>query len=457
MYARYDVRIADVSLSRSVKHAAQREGIPPECIWSHYSEESKSPRERIAAHYRFGLIKLFEQRLHSFTIILEDDLQLAKDFISFTTAFLPLLRDSHRSDGTSKIACISGWNDNGASPLLCNPQRVSRTTFFPGLGWTISRQFWDQELKNTWPANSLRDNTSIVGIGWDFWLRAEFDRRGWSCITPEVPRVFHFGSDGVNVAASEKAEYFDTTRLALAENKHIHWAAIANETSDGIASISAKDNLRKNLREANVIHRLDDEHVRDLTCQDQMHEDITPQHQKSKHFLLLYRRENYKSIASRLRLWPTPRGHFHHVLTMHLTRQRTLYIADVRRSMLLPDNVREMLPKSMSLSPANMGVSCAQHCHSVGICSSSGLEVANDCAALKSVFPCSSCVYETGCDLPAFAVPNAGGNLSTEGLCLVAESGTGKDGSFDCTGSFPWTERLCACESTQTLMGRDEL
>lgn len=432
---------------------AQRENVARECTWTHEPNQSFSPRERIASHCHFGLNKMVDSTAHLYMIILEDDLHVAKDFANFMLAFLPLLRESHRRDYDSKLVCISGWNDNGASPLLCNPRRISRTTFFPGLGWAISRRFWTDVLREKWPTSSSRESKNIVGIGWDFWLRSEFEKQGWSCITPDVPRVFHFGSGGANVGNAEKSELFDNSKLAAVERDELDWSSIVSGEDITVTDMQRSESLRKLLQSSTVIHDLTDDRIKDFTCEDQFSRFAVPRPQRlptgktksPQHFLLLYRRENYSSLASLLRLWPTPRGHFHHVLSVYLTHQRVLHLADVRRSRLIPQKFIEQLPEDVSLQPAEIGVSCDTHCRPIGSCSATGMELANTCQMLKKIFQCRDCAYETGPDLPAFVPPDAGGDLATEGLCLVAETGDGQGGVLDCSGSFPWTRRLCAC------------
>ncbi|PKK16558.1 mannosyl (alpha-1,3-)-glycoprotein beta-1,2-N-acetylglucosaminyltransferase [Columba livia] len=61
-----------------------------------------------------------------------------------------------------------------------------RTDFFPGLGWLLLDELWD-ELEPKWPA-----------AFWDDWMRQPEQRRGRACVRPEVSRTVTFGRKGVS-------------------------------------------------------------------------------------------------------------------------------------------------------------------------------------------------------------------------------------------------------------------
>jgi GNT-I family len=391
--------------------------------------------------------------LHEYVIVLEDDLVFALDFAAYMVAFLPYLSAAGASDD-SRPVCVSGWNDNGASPARINFSAVGRTTYFPGLGWAVSRGLWDGVLRDMWPRGDtcVNSSTSIVGIGWDFWLRSEFDSRGWSCVTPDVPRVFHFGGGGsANVDAAEKKARFDISRLADVPYNVVSWEEVAARFGGDGMNFDA--NLRHDLSSAVVIDELYDAKVADLNFDNGTGVDNEATHRS---YVLLYRREDFlATIASILTLWPTPRGHYHFVLALRMTDGRSLYLVDARRTTqhLLPSTLRNTasLPHDAVFSAAALGVSCSDHCKSLSLaCRAKWLEHANDCNKLQTEFGCHRCSYETGGDLPAFAVPNAGGNLTTEGLCLVTESGTGAGGSLTCDSAFRFTRRLCVCGNSMS-------
>lgn len=137
---------------------------------------------KISRHYRWALNQVFRTLGHSAAIIVEDDLEVAPDFFEYFRALLPVLR-SDRS-----LWCVSAWNDNGREDLVDpgRPDLLYRTDFFPGLGWMLLRELWE-ELEPEWPA-----------AFWDDWMRQPKQRRGRACVRPEISRTLTFGRRGVS-------------------------------------------------------------------------------------------------------------------------------------------------------------------------------------------------------------------------------------------------------------------
>ena len=78
---------------------------------------------------------------------LADDLEVAPDFFEYFEATYDLLH----SDPT--LWCVSAWNDNGKNDLVSDDATLLyRTDFFPGLGWMIEKNIWE-ELGPKWPAS----------------------------------------------------------------------------------------------------------------------------------------------------------------------------------------------------------------------------------------------------------------------------------------------------------------
>ena len=117
---------------------------------------------------------------------MQDDMELAPDFFTYFEALAPLL------DADDMLMCISSWNDHGqvqlchrnqrgvavtcccvevfcasTFPKVCpmsgshvrsemhicmclqvqyvqDTQRLYRTDFFPGLGWMLRQQLWEE-------------------------------------------------------------------------------------------------------------------------------------------------------------------------------------------------------------------------------------------------------------------------------------------------------------------------
>ncbi|XP_021170763.1 alpha-1,3-mannosyl-glycoprotein 2-beta-N-acetylglucosaminyltransferase b isoform X2 [Fundulus heteroclitus] len=143
---------------------------------------------KIARHYRWALNQVFHTFSQSTVVIVEDDLEVAPDFFEYFRALYPILR----SDPT--LWCVSAWNDNGRDALI-DPSKAEllyRTDFFPGLGWMLLKELWD-ELEPKWPS-----------AFWDDWMRQPEQRKNRSCIRPEISRTITFGRKGVSLG-----QFFD--------------------------------------------------------------------------------------------------------------------------------------------------------------------------------------------------------------------------------------------------------
>ncbi|XP_006818508.1 alpha-1,3-mannosyl-glycoprotein 2-beta-N-acetylglucosaminyltransferase-like [Saccoglossus kowalevskii] len=136
---------------------------------------------RISRHYKWALGQVFNQFRYNSVIIVEDDLDVAVDFFEyFLASYSILIRDP-------TLYCVSAWNDNGKEKLISQQSDLLyRTDFFPGLGWMMTQNMWS-ELEPKWP-NGF----------WDDWIREPEQRKGRSCIRPEISRTDTFGKVGVS-------------------------------------------------------------------------------------------------------------------------------------------------------------------------------------------------------------------------------------------------------------------
>ncbi|XP_071386074.1 alpha-1,3-mannosyl-glycoprotein 2-beta-N-acetylglucosaminyltransferase a [Centroberyx affinis] len=138
---------------------------------------------KISRHYHWALNQVFKSLSHSSVVIVEDDLEVAPDFFEYFRALHPLLKSD------PSLWCVSAWNDNGRDGYV-DPGKADllyRTDFFPGLGWMLLRELWE-ELEPKWPASF-----------WDDWMRQPEQRRGRACIRPEISRTLTFGRRGVSL------------------------------------------------------------------------------------------------------------------------------------------------------------------------------------------------------------------------------------------------------------------
>lgn len=143
---------------------------------------------KIARHYRWALNQVFNTFSQSTVVIVEDDLEVAPDFFEYFRALYPILRSD------PSLMCASAWNDNGRDALV-DPSRAEllhRTDFFPGLGWMLLKEMWE-ELEPKWPS-----------AFWDDWMRQPEQRKERSCVRPEISRTITFGRKGVSLG-----QFFD--------------------------------------------------------------------------------------------------------------------------------------------------------------------------------------------------------------------------------------------------------
>ncbi len=93
-------------------------------------------------------------------------MELSPDFLDYFQTLYPLLV----YDKT--LWCISAWNDNGIDKKIARePSKTKneyknfyffvfkallhRTDFFPGLGWLLTKNIWN-EIKANWPAGYMK-------------------------------------------------------------------------------------------------------------------------------------------------------------------------------------------------------------------------------------------------------------------------------------------------------------
>lgn len=136
---------------------------------------------KIARHYGWALNTTF-QRGYEYVVIVEDDLNVAPDFYEYFLGTHALLKQD------PSLWCVSAWNDNGKDKFVDNakPELLYRTDFFPGLGWMLTKNLW-QELSVKWPKSF-----------WDDWIRHPEQRKERACIRPEISRTRTFGKIGVS-------------------------------------------------------------------------------------------------------------------------------------------------------------------------------------------------------------------------------------------------------------------
>jgi len=174
-----------------------------------YEKDLFEPYKRLAKHYGWAIEQVFSSDAYTAgakhsrsdlsdrtppkphrLIVLEEDIEVARDFFSLMNATADLL------DLDDTLIAVSSYNDNGRSDLVADPKRLVRSDFFPGLGWMMNRAVWDGKVGHP----GLKDGEGFAPGGfWDDWLREPGIRRGRQIIRPEISRTYHFGNvDGAS-------------------------------------------------------------------------------------------------------------------------------------------------------------------------------------------------------------------------------------------------------------------
>uniref|UniRef100_A0A061QS26 Alpha-1,3-mannosyl-glycoprotein 2-beta-N-acetylglucosaminyltransferase n=2 Tax=Tetraselmis sp. GSL018 TaxID=582737 RepID=A0A061QS26_9CHLO len=199
-------------VSQDGTHAGVKSTVLRHSEFKHLNHiESKAPQPlnkkenvayyRIANHYKFILFTMFDCLGYRKAIILEDDMQLSLDFFEYFEATSRLL------DEDKSLYTVSSWNDHGQSQFVSNASQIYRSDFFPGLGWMLTRELWN-ELRPSWPR-----------AYWDDWMRQSNVRKGRQSIRPEVCRTYNFGEKGSSHGQFYR-KYIATTHL---NDEYVHF------------------------------------------------------------------------------------------------------------------------------------------------------------------------------------------------------------------------------------------
>mmetsp|Transcript_11262 Transcript_11262/g.33832 ORF Transcript_11262/g.33832 Transcript_11262/m.33832 type:complete len:752 (-) Transcript_11262:379-2634(-) len=404
----------------------------------------------LAQHYRWGLERVFDRtRAHSHVVVLEDDMEFSPDFLLFFRATAVLLE----VDPT--LWCISSWNDNSrAAHFRWSARRMLRTSYFPGLGWMMRAELW-REIGAWWPDQQ-----------WDHWMRVSPVSKDRDCVAPEVNRNRNFGERGANMNR-------------IYHRAYLHYMTWHEDTVRDFGDLSylVKGNYERGMR--TLVDRarlrplpragpLPDNVLRGAASRREGNgkfDDVTVSSEDVHRaleapaghiYLMVYRVEDYPTIARHLRIFPYPRAHFHNIAL--LPYQGSFFLlADGRMCPLLPDAHRIPPTPGLLPVPAQAFQSCDSACRAQGKeCGGQDFWFINTCQALADAFPCQAgCGLELGPEVPCY-VDDA--RLNTHQKCLVTQR------KPRCSARHASTKRLCPCippdsdaggadESGKTLTG----
>jgi len=361
---------------------------------------------KIASHTRFALSQSFDEQGFDNAIIIENDLTLAPDGLSYFRSTAWLLKED------KTLFCVSAWNDNGLKGIASDERRLFRTDYFPGLGWMIRGETWNQ-IKELWPRSPT--------TGWDHWMRHGSGLHPRECIVPEVSRTHHYSEHGTNVnSGSAIAAVLEAMPLASLPPGKLGDLSYLLQPAYEAA-------LQKRLQDATTIN-----HVR-----------ARPPFKTSEAmYVLTYIREDFGSIADSLRLLHKNARTAHRgvVIVRDVVDKGLIALVDRRKGegYLPADQLLRRHP-SLLLNKAAPGESCDSFCRKGGRrCDGQQLEFANVCSELKKVFPCENgCGHQVGKEIPAYVHDRS---KDTALQCLITD-----DEISTCSAGHPATTRLCAC------------
>nr|XP_053633050.1 protein O-linked-mannose beta-1,2-N-acetylglucosaminyltransferase 1-like [Cherax quadricarinatus] len=157
-------------------------------------------------HFRFSVHNVFNFFPEvDKAIILEDDLLLSPDFLSFFQQTAWLL------DADPTIHCVNSFSVNSYPEVAHDPTVLRRLEMFPQFGWMIKRQ-WAREQYERWiPEKETAD--------WDWWLSSEHSMQGRHALVPEVGRSFHAGAAGAHVTGWAQEHIFN--HMIYNQNPHV--------------------------------------------------------------------------------------------------------------------------------------------------------------------------------------------------------------------------------------------
>ena len=192
----------------------------------------------IGAHYEFVLEDMFSVQYpnEDAIIILEDDLLVSPDFFSYFAATRTLLSID------SSLFCISAFNDNAFVELAGRGSHVQRTEYFPGLGWMLTRGFYEE----------IRGRLG-ESLSWDYVLRSSGVTKGRECLYPEVPRTRHIGMNGVNSHLLPYEKWSSTVRWGDDQNRVSMNLPINLQMLPGLVRPKYEEDMRRRLFKGSVV------------------------------------------------------------------------------------------------------------------------------------------------------------------------------------------------------------
>lgn len=217
-------------------------------------------------------------------VVLEDDLYVSPDFISYFAQTARLLDD----DVT--LYCISAWNDNSYRHSSADPALLYRTSYFPGLGWMMKKSILIDEMMPAW-------KPTWTSWDWDMWFRTEDVALYRECVVPDVSRTYHFAYLGGHVYSYLQFQYYSDKSLNTVPDVELY----------NISSMTYA-NYRRSLYNVMPALRVPPVKPSYRTCFDMFPETADPEERKRPYLLAFtmkhaYDRAGIHNILTCLGLW----------------------------------------------------------------------------------------------------------------------------------------------------------
>ena len=196
--------------------------------------------------------------------------------------------------------------------FAADPRRLYRTSYFPGLGWMMRRELW-YELRERWPT-----------AHWDHFMRTSDVHRGRDCVVPEVPRNRNIGRVGSHVDAKTFDKYIGGMAFASdGVGRDVSYYAYAADGAEPSLDVLGEQSYERWLRE--LVSRAQEFRWQGMARLP------TSVHGAGTVRLLVYREEEYPSLARLFDVMDNPRGHHRHLAVL-IRRGSSMGVSAVKAS-----------------------------------------------------------------------------------------------------------------------------
>ena len=403
----------------------------------------------VARHYKLALDALFKGRGHSHVIILEDDIVVTRDFFQMFESLAPLL------DADPTLWCISSWNDNGFQNFDLPRNEFFRTSYFPGLGWMLTKEVWEG-LSDRFPVDN-----------WDHWMRVATTSERMDCVVPWVSRNTNIGASGTTADAEFYQLYIqpivsmDTPPLGA---PHAY--------GGGQPRGGGGDSSKRFVPYGDLAYLLSPRYYASFrrklldgatspTRRVALASDMLPLALHSYHrghtYAIGYTEGDFEGASGQLMIRSTPRAVYRHTLWLRYNGA-DVFLVNRRLSPFADASFRiRRDPSLVAVVAPNYGDNCRSVCAAYGDvrgafgCDADQFAFINDCKVMARLAPqqCAArCTQAWGEDVPNMESPFLAKGEGRPAMCVESEMAP------TCDASHALTKRFCPCTRSASEHGR---